>query len=298
MPKKRRRRPEPLPVAELGERDAPPELQTLSAGEHLHLVRSGPTVTSCLYHPAELRAEAARWVLDYIEAARTGEAADFSTLGTDEERKGRRAAVQYRDPELHEEFRKYAELAYEYFAGAIQRKLHELPQLLLIEVLHAVVIRMHRDGFIPLKGKSAGTRNWEEHFDQLKARVKSQWDAPRRGPEPGWTPERRAEVLDYYNTVLGALQPAYDTYKSKRHLPSWKKEVKKEHPDLDIELIGRLVDTTPSDLAYELTGKHFGLVRERDRAGEEQLKRQLSKARGERGTKRKRGSKATKAKKS
>lgn len=297
MPRKKRKKLEPLLVAELGQHDAPPELQTLPSGDELHLVRSGLTVVSCMYHPERLREMLAGCVLEYIEMARTGDSPDYAGLGIDEETMGR-VAVQYRDPELHAELRKYADLAYDYFAGAIQRKLHELPQQLFIEVMNAVVIRMKRDGLIPLKGKSAATEIWDEYFDQLKARIKNQWDAPRRGPEPDWTPHRRAEVLDHYNAALGELQPAYDTYKSKRHLSNWKKEVEKEHPELDAELIGRLVDTTPSDLAFELTCKHFGLTREHDRGGEEQLKRQLSIARGERGTKRRRGSKATKAKKS
>ncbi|MCA1709554.1 MAG: hypothetical protein LC808_42260 [Actinobacteria bacterium] len=252
MPRKKREKLEPLLVAELGQHDAPPELQTLPSGDELHLVRSGLTVVSCMYHPERLREMLAGCVLEYIEMARTGESPDYVGLGIDEGTEGARIAVQYRDPELHAELQKYADLAYDYFAGAIQRKLHELPQQLFIEVMNAVVIRMKRDGLIPLKEKSAATDIWNEYFDRLKVRIKSQWDAPGRGPEPDWTPERRAEVLDYYNAVLGELQPAYNTYKSKRHLPNWQKEVERKHPDLGGELIGRLMDTIPSDLNQNL----------------------------------------------
>lgn len=295
MPRKKREKVTPLPLNELGKEPMPPELQTLATGEKIHLVPSRVTVMSCMYHPDRLRAELAGWVLDYIEMVRTGQSVDFSGLGTEEERRGRKAAVQYRDPVLHEEFRRYADLAYEYFAGAIQRKLHELPQQLTFEVMNAVVIRMKRDDFISLKGKSAATEIWNEYFERLKARIKSQWDAPKRGPEAEWTPERRAEVLDYYNAALRPLQSARDIYKKKGHLPGWRGEVTAKHPELDDELIGRLVDKRPSDLALELTGKHFDLIREWDRGGEDQLRKELSRARGERGTKRKRKSKATKA---
>ena len=48
-------------------------------------------------------------------------------------------------------------------------------------------------------------------------------------------------------------------------------------------------------LALELTGKHFDLIREWDWGGEDQLRKELSRARGERGTKRKRKGKATEA---
>lgn len=298
MPGKKRKKPGPLPLDEIGQHDAPPELQKLPAGEHLHLVRSGLTVVSCMYHPERLREALAGWVLDYIETVRTGESVDYSGLSSAGERKGGRIAVQYRDPELHEEFRKYADLAFDYFAGAIERRLHELPQQLFIEVMNAVVIRMKRDSFVPLKGKSAATEIWNDYFNGLKARIKSQWNAPKRGPEPDWSPERRAEVLDYYNATLKRLQSARAFYKSKHHLRNWREEVATRHPELDDELIGRLAGTRPMDLARELTGKHFDLIREWDQGGEEQLKRQLSIARGERGTKRKRGSKAARASKS
>jgi hypothetical protein len=292
MPKKKRGKPPPLPMAEIGQKDGPPDLQTLPSGERIHLVPSGQTIMSCMYHPDRLREAIAGWVFDYIEMVRTGESFDYSSLGTAEERKGKKIAIQYRDPVLHEEFSKYANLAYEYFAGAIQQKLHELPQQLFIEVMNAVVIRMKRDDFISLKGKSAATEIWNEYFDRLKARIKSQWDAPKRGPEAEWTPERRAEVLDYYNAALRALQSARDIYKKKGRLAGWREAITAKHPELGDDLIGRLVDKRPSDLALELTGKHFDLIREWDRGGEDQLKKELTRARGERGTKRKRKSKA------
>jgi hypothetical protein len=293
MPKKRKRT-KPLPMEEIGERGTPPELQTLPSGEHIHLVPSGVTVMSCMYHPERLRVAAAGWVFDFIEAVRTGAAFDYSSLGSAEERKGGRAAVEYRDPVLQEEFRRYCNLAYDYFTGAIERKLHELPQQLFVEVMNAVVVKMKRDDFLSLKGKNAATEIWNDYFNQLKARVKSQWDAPRRGPEPDWTPERRSEVLDYYNAVLKKLQAACRIYKRKGHLQDWQQTSAKQ-TGLDEGLVGRLVYMRPMDLAYELTGKHFDLIREWDRGGEEQLKRQLSIARGERGTSRKRKSRVTKA---
>src|SRR5947208_3353123 len=128
-------------MEELGERGTPPELQQLPSGEHIHLVPSGVTVMSCMYHPDSLRVAAAGWVFDFIEAVRTGAAFDYSSLGSAEERKGGRAAVEYRDPVLQEEFRRYCNLAYDYFAGAIERKLHELPQQLFVEVMNAVVVK-------------------------------------------------------------------------------------------------------------------------------------------------------------
>ena len=231
--------------------------------------------------------------LNYIELVRTGEFPDFSELGSAEEIKGARAKVQYRDPELQEAFSRYANLAFDYFAKALERKLHELPQQLFMEVMTAITIKMSDDGFIPLKGKSAATKSWKDFLDGLSARIKSQWDAPKPGPKPEWTPEQRAVVLDHYNEKLKLLQSVLNEYEKTNSPQNWREEMIEQHPELDerlqdAKLIDRLIDERPSNLALELTGKHFDLIRERDRAGEDYLRRQLSMARDEQGIKRKR----------
>jgi hypothetical protein len=281
----------PLPMNKIGERDPLPELEMLPAGDKLHLVRSGPTVMTCMYHPERLYEEAAGWIFGFMETLRTGAPFDFSSLGSEEERKGSKAAVQYLDPELDEAFRRYIDLANQLFAGTIEQKLHELPQLLFIEVMNATVIRMKEDGYISLKGKSPATEIWNDYLDSLRVSIKNQWNAPRRGEKPNWTPEQRSEVLDYYDDILKKLQWAKNLYESEPRSEDWREKIKGKHAELDDKVIDRLIMEIPSDLAPELTGKHFRVIGEVDLEGEDYLKKQLTQAREDRGTKRKRKSK-------
>lgn len=284
--KKTRRRKLPLAMNEVGERDAPPELQGLPTGEKIHLVPSGPTVMSCMYHPERLYEEAAGWILNYLEALKAGETIVFTGRGVRADREAVREAVRHGDPELREAFGKYADLAARYFAGAVERKLHELPQQLFIEVMIATVTRMKEDGFVPSAGGAEATEAWNDYLDSLRVSIKSQWEAPRRGKKADWSPEQRAEVLDHYNATLDKLQWAKDLYESEPRPADWEARVKGKYPELDDALLERLIVETPSELAYRLTGVHFGVVGEVDLEGEDYLKKQLTQARSERGIKR------------
>jgi hypothetical protein len=87
-------------------------------------------------------------------------------------------------------------------------------------------------------------------------------------------------MLAFYNFVHAVCKSAKTLYKRNRG-GDWRSVVKQNHGELDSDDIENLVRLKPSEVAHLMTGKRFNRILGADLRGEDELKRQLGKARKE-----------------
>jgi hypothetical protein len=174
----------------------------------------------------------------------------------------------------------YSEQAYDIFVRRITAKMEVLPYHLVQQILFALVSKLETDDIFKAKEESAYLKLWNSLIQFYGQSLKEEWTKLRPGRTAVTTEAERAEMLDFYNSILPDCQSAKSIYKKNRK-GHWRTQVKDKHKDLDDDDIENLIRMKPSEVGHVITGKHFKKINGQDFTGEAEVKRQLGIARSE-----------------
>jgi hypothetical protein len=174
----------------------------------------------------------------------------------------------------------YSEQAYDIFVRRITAKMEVLPYHLVQQILFGLMSKLETDGIFIPKEKSANRKLWDSLMHFYGQSLKEEWTKLRPGPTAVTTEAERAEMLDFYNSILADCQSAKSIYKKNRR-GHWRTQVKDKHKRLDDDDIENLIRMEPSEVGHVITGKRFKKIIGKDFKGEAEVKRQLGIARSE-----------------
>jgi hypothetical protein len=174
----------------------------------------------------------------------------------------------------------YSEQAYDIFVRRITAKMEVLSYHLVQQILFALVSKLETDEIFKAKEESAYLKLWNSLIQFYGQSLKEEWTKLRPGRTAVTTEAERAEMLDFYNSILPDCQSAKSIYKKNRK-GHWRTQVKDKHKDLDDDDIENLIRMKPSEVGHVITGKRFKKINGQDFTGEAEVKRQLGIARSE-----------------
>jgi hypothetical protein len=245
-------------------------------------VSSNFVLMSCLYRPEQLREDLTDHVQAFMNMALRGiepEKSDGRKFLIIEE-EAERAGARYADPELQQLLLEYSAAAYEMFTQMIAVRMHQLPDLLVEQILYKILTWMEEERLLQFPVKSGPRKMWDDLVKEYGNVLKEEWQVAKPGPREVTPQSERAEMLAFYNSQLTLCQKAKLIYKQNKK-GHWRRLVKEEHPDFDDEFIASLTDHKPSEIATLITGRYFKKLVGNDYRGADEVRRQLGLARRE-----------------
>lgn len=249
-------------------------------GEETLFVKTDFGVITLDYRPPDVR----KLIKDRFQYLLDTLAFNCALLKLPEERFSQMAEVVakhrhlYMDEKAQSLLDQSSESAYQNFLKKLPSRMKALPDLLVEQLMFTLLAVCGERGLFT--SKSHGRQAWRDLTRYYEQQLKKEFLNLRPGRVETTSRQSRASMLAFYNSVHPVCQSAKTTYKRNRG-GNWRSVVKQSYSELDSDDIENLVRLKPSEVALLMTGKRFNRIVGEDLRGEEELKRQLRKARKE-----------------